>query len=184
MQDPDLGWIRNVMRAASLDGMLTPLDAGRDSIDSVITEWIGNSESPGQLSYYSGTSEKRVRHHRRNQWLAASCLWFGIGISLVLAAFAGALDGTMQNVLVAAMGILSVTAAVHEAYAYKKADKELIKQYRFMARIFIAAKKRLDKSRSNEEKRRILRTLGEAALAEHAEWTLMHRERPLEHAKI
>jgi hypothetical protein len=183
-QDIELGWIRNVMRAASLDGMLTPLDAGRDSIDGVITEWIGNSESPGQLSYYSGTSEKRVRHHRRNQWLAASCLWFGIGISLVLAAFAGALDGTMQNVLVAAMGILSVTAAVHEAYAYKKADKELIKQYRFMARIFIAAKKRLDKSRSDEEKRRILRTLGEAALAEHAEWTLMHRERPLEHAKI
>lgn len=183
-QDVELGWIRNVMRAASLEGMLAALDSKRDSIESVIIEWIGSNESPGQLAYYSSTSEKRARHHRRNQWLAASCLWFGIGISLVLAAFAGKLGGMTQNLLVAAMGVLSVTAAVHEAYAYKKADKELIKQYRFMARIFIAAKVRLESSRFDEEKRRILRTLGEAALAEHAEWTLMHRERPLEHNKI
>ena len=94
------------------------------------------------------------------------------------------LDGLTQNTLVVAMGVLSVTAAVHEAYAYKKADKELIKQYRFMVRIFSAAKSRLENSRSVEEKRRILRTLGEAALAEHAEWTLMHRERPLDNSKI
>jgi hypothetical protein len=53
-----------------------------------------------------------------------------------------------------------------------------------MVRIFSAAKSRLEKSRSVEEKRRILRTLGEAALAEHAEWTLMHRERPLDNSKI
>ena len=33
-------------------------------------------------------------------------------------------------------------------------------------------------------KRRVLQTLGEAALAEHAEWTLMHRERPLEHTRL
>ncbi|MFZ9348752.1 MAG: hypothetical protein ACO24Z_08525 [Arenimonas sp.] len=183
-QDVELGWIRNVMRAASLEGMLQPLDPKHDGIETVIREWIGNTDSPGQLAYYSATSEKRVRHHRRNEWLAASCLWIGIGISVVLAVFARAIDGLAQNVMVATMGLLSVTAAVHEAYAYKKADKELIKQYRFMARIFNAAKRRLDSSRSDEERRRILRTLGEAALAEHAEWTLMHRERPLDKAKI
>jgi hypothetical protein len=90
----------------------------------------------------------------------------------------------LQNLMVAAMGLLSLTAAVHEAYAYKKADKELIKQYRFMARIFGAAQRRLSLCRSDGERRQLLRTLGEAALAEHAEWTLMHRERPLEHSKI
>ena len=31
--------------------------------------------------------------------------------------------------------------------------------------------------------RRNLHALGEAALAEHAEWALMHRQRPLEHGK-
>lgn len=183
-QDVELGWIRNAMRSAGLEGMLQPTNPEQDSIGRVIREWIGDSESPGQLAYYSATSEKRVRQHRRNEWLAMTCLWLGISLSVVLAVFALSLNGTTQNMLVVAMGVLSVTAAVHEAYAYKKADKELIKQYRFMARIFSAAKSRLEKSRSHEEQRRILRTLGEAALAEHAEWTLMHRERPLESSKI
>ncbi len=183
-QDVELGWIRNVMRAVSLDGMLHPLKPSTDNIQKVVSEWIGTSDTLGQLAYYSATSEKRVRHHRRNQWLAASCLWVGISISVLLVAFAQSLDGIAQNLMVAMMGVLSVTAAVHEAYAYKKADKELIKQYRFMARIFIAAKCRIEKSASDEEKRRVLRTLGEAALAEHAEWTLMHRERPLENSKL
>jgi len=80
--------------------------------------------------------------------------------------------------------MLSVAAAVHEAYAYRKADKELIKQYRFMQRIFSAAQRRLTICKAVGEQRQILRTLGEAALAEHAEWTLMHRERPLEHSRI
>jgi hypothetical protein len=73
---------------------------------------------------------------------------------------------------------------VHEAYSYKKADKELIKQYRYMLRIFSAARRRLNKSRTLGERQQVLRTLGEAALAEHAEWTLMHRERPLEHSRL
>lgn len=183
-QDVELGWIRNVMRALSLEGMLQKLNPATDNVDAVVKEWVGSSDSPGQLAYYSATSEKRVRQHRRNQWLAASCLWTGIGVSVLLAIFAQSLDGFVQNVMVAMMGVLSVTAAVHEAYAYKKADKELIKQYRFMARIFSAANRRIEKCTADEEKRRILRTLGEAALAEHAEWTIMHRERPLENSKL
>lgn len=35
-----------------------------------------------------------------------------------------------------------------------------------------------------EERRSILVALGEAALTEHAEWSLMHRERPLPHSRI
>jgi hypothetical protein len=82
------------------------------------------------------------------------------------------------------MGILSVVAAVHEAYVHKKADRELIKQYRFMQRIFGSAQRLLDGCEDLEERRWILRALGEAALTEHAEWTLMHRERPLQHSRI
>ena len=66
----------------------------------------------------------------------------------------------------------------------KKADKELIRQYQFMQRIFGAAQRLLDGGVEVEEKRRILQALGEAALTEHAEWTLMHRERPLPHSRI
>ena len=53
-----------------------------------------------------------------------------------------------------------------------------------MCRIFANARSALDRAKSPAEQREILRALGEAALAEHAEWTLMHRERPLEHARI
>ncbi len=81
------------------------------------------------------------------------------------------------------MAVFSVVAAVREAYAYKKADKELIKQYRFMQRIFGEAKTALAAARSAEQ-REILRLLGDAALAEQVEWALMHRQRPLEHNRI
>lgn len=183
-QDVELGWIRNVMRGASVDGMLVPLSPGRDGLAKVVGEWIGAPGADGQLNYYLNTAAKRAVQHQRTQLLAMTCLWTGIGLSLVLAVFARLIDGQLQNLMVAAMGLLSMTAAVHEAYAYKKADKELIKQYRFMARIFGAAQRRLALCRNDEEQRQILRTLGEAALAEHAEWTLMHRERPLEHSRL
>lgn len=183
-QDVELGWIRNVMRGASVDGMLVPLSPAHDGLAPVMREWIGAPGAAGQLDYYVQTAGRRAVQHRRTELLASICLWTGIGLSLLLALFARLLDGQLQNLMVAAMGLLSLTAAVHEAYAYKKADKELIKQYRFMARIFTAAQRRLALCRSDEERRQVLRTLGEAALAEHAEWTLMHRERPLEHSRL
>ena len=82
------------------------------------------------------------------------------------------------------MGALSMLAAVREAYAYRKADKELVKQYRFMHRIYRNARIALDANKDRRQKQEILRALGEAALAEHAEWALMHRERPLEHGRL
>ena len=183
-QDVELGWIRNVMRGANLDGILKPTPAGPEEVAAVVEEWIGTADSPGQLHYFKITAARRTRQHARTTLLGNTCLWLGIAISVVLAVFAHQFGGRTQNLLVAAMGVLSVAAAVHEAYAYKKADKELIKQYRFMETIFSAARHRLRKCASLHEQRHILRTLGEAALAEHAEWTLMHRERPLEHSRI
>jgi len=73
---------------------------------------------------------------------------------------------------------------VREAYAYRKADKELIKQYRFMQRIFASARTALDRTRDPVEQRAILLALGDAALTEHAEWTLMQRERQVEQGKL
>ena len=183
-QDVELGWIRNVMRSASLEGLLVPAPAGAAQVDAVIQEWIGSAEAGGQLRYFSSAAARRARMHRRAELAGLWCLWLGIGISVVLAIFARRFDPHLQHILVSTMGILSVAAAVHEAYAYKKADKELIKQYRYMQRIFGAARRRLNGCTGVSEQRQVLRTLGEAALAEHAEWTLMHRERPLEHSRL
>ncbi len=183
-QDVELGWIRNVMRGASLDGLRIPAKGGASQVDAVIRDWIGTPESGGQLRYFAATASRRSRLHHRAEVLGMACLWAGVGISVLLAIFASGMDTHQQHLLVSTMGILSVAAAVHEAYAYKKADKELIKQYRFMQRIFGAARRRLGCCADLAEKRQVLRTLGEAALAEHAEWTLMHRERQLEHSRL
>jgi hypothetical protein len=181
-QDVELGWIRNVMRQVGL----LPLpedDNPAQAVDEVIEDWVGRPGSSGQLAYYERKAALRERHHLRTQALGAACLWTGIGISLFLALFHGGLGSASRNLLVTTMGALSLIAAVREAYAYRKADKELVKQYRFMHRIYRNARIALDATQSIQAKREILRALGEAALAEHAEWALMHRDRPIEHGR-
>jgi hypothetical protein len=53
-----------------------------------------------------------------------------------------------------------------------------------MYRIFHNARKRLAAATTDSENRRILRILGEAALEEHAEWVLLHRERGLSKSSL
>lgn len=183
-QDVELGWIRNVMRGASLDGMRMAVPDDAAEVDAVIDEWIGTPQAGGQLAYYSAASLRRERLHHRAETLGLVCIGLGVALSVVLAAFARQFDAHLKHVLVSVMGILSVAAAVHEAYVHKKADKELVRQYRFMQRIFASAQRLLAGARDLEEKRRILVALGEAALTEHAEWSLMHRERPLPTSRI
>jgi hypothetical protein len=181
-QDVELGWIRNVMRQVGLLP-LPYIDDPERALDDVIEDWVGQPGQSGQLAYYERKAALRARHHLRTQALGAACLWAGIGISLFLALFHGGLDDAARNLLVTTMGALSLVAAVREAYAYRKADKELVKQYRFMHRIYRNARAALDAASGMRERREILRALGEAALEEHAEWALMHRDRPIEHGR-
>jgi hypothetical protein len=181
-QDVELGWIRNVMRQLGLTP-LPPVDDPSHAVEQVIEDWVGRPGESGQLAYYGRKAALRARHHHRTQMLGEACLWTGIAISLLLAVGHGLLSPSVRNVMVTLMGSLSLFAAVREAYAYRKADKELVKQYRFMQRIYTNARIALDAARTTRERREILRALGEAALAEHAEWALMHRDRPIEHGK-
>ena len=184
-QDVELGWIRNVMRQVGLarTGPSMDADDAARAVAEVIDAWVGRPGQSGQLAYYERKSVLRERHHLRTRALGAACLWAGIAISLVLALFHRGFSDDTRSLLVTLMGALSLVAAVREAYAYRKADKELVKQYRFMHRIYRNARLALDAAAGTQEKREILRALGEAALAEHAEWALMHRDRPIEHGR-
>lgn len=181
-QDVELGWIRNVMRQVGLLA-IAPVADPRAAVDEVVDAWVGRPGQSGQLAYYGRKAALCERHHLRTQALGKACLWSGVAISVLLALFHGGLSGASRNLLVTAMGALSLVAAVREAYAYRKADRELVKQYRFMHRIYRNARTALDAASSTQEKREILRALGEAALAEHAEWALVHRDRPVEHGR-
>jgi hypothetical protein len=182
-QNVELGWIRNVMRASGLPpSHVPPTEAG--ALAAVIADWVGQSGQSGQLHYYERKSIECAGLHRVTETIGAISLWGGISISVLLALFALQLSHSTKDALVAVMGILSIIAAVREAYAYRKADKVLLKQYRFMERIFGAARTALDRTTDPAEQRAILRALGHAALTEHAEWTLMQRERQVEHGRM
>jgi hypothetical protein len=75
------------------------------------------------------------------------------------------------------MVALPLTAAVAETYTQRKANRELSKQYEFMEHVFNNARRRLDEAVDNNERNEVLQGLGEAALTEHAEWILIHRDR-------
>jgi FtsH-binding integral membrane protein len=183
-QDVDLGWIRHVMRSASLaqDREDHPDPAW---VDWVIKHWVGGPGDPnGQLAYYQRNASLKETAFRRTELLGNASLWLGIVLAIVLYVAAGRLQQSQHQILLVLMGVLPLFAAIRSAYSHQKADKELIKQYRFMNRVFVNAHRLLDKTQDLETKKQILRALGNAALEEHAEWILMHRERPLEHGRL
>jgi hypothetical protein len=182
-QDIELGWVRNVMRSAGLFGHAWPEQRDEQALHGVIDEWVGDA-THGELGYYRVRTEQRERAHRVNEAIGAMCLLAGIFISVVLAVLVRTLSNDVKNDLIVVMAVFSIFAAVREAYSFRKADRELIRQYRFMERVFGNARAALDKAEDVDEQREILRALGEASLAEHVEWAVMHRQRPLEAGKM
>ncbi len=183
-QDVDLGWIRHVMRNVSLA-------RSRDNVpqagwvDWVIEQWVGDETSPtGQLSYYCRKELEKARRFRRTTYLGVVTLWLGMLIAILLAVAGTDMPSAHKHYLLVLMGILPLFAGVRDAYSHKKAEKELIKQYRFMRGILANARRLLDSSDDVNFRRAVLRALGNAALEEGAEWILMHRERPLEHSGL
>ena len=185
-QDIELEWVRNVMRVASLRRRARSGPSIEGGLDEVIQRWIGDPlahANGSQVSYYTQKAEERTQLHKMTLVIGSACLWAGIAVAVFLAFFQHALGDAARNSLVVLMGILPLIAGVREAYAHKRADKEVIKQYQFMHRIFRNAAYQLARAETTDDKLCILRALGHAALDEHAEWILMQRERPLEYGK-
>ena len=183
-QDVDLGWIRHVMRSASLRRDRTRPPDER-WVNWVAEQWVGNLDGDyGQLAYYQQKSRLKTETYRKTMRLSNISLWTGILIAVVMAVAAGLLTIDQRQVLLVLMGVLPLMAGVRDAYSHKKAERELIKQYRFMSKVFANARRLLDSSADLAFRRRILMAVGNAALEEHAEWILMHRERPLEHGGL
>jgi len=183
-QDVDLGWIRHVMRQASMwrDRGSSPDTAW---VSWVIDHWIGEPEhGEGQLAYYSRKQLHNTSRFRRTRVLGSLCLWTGIFIAILLFLMGGKSSEGQRHMLLVLMGVLPLVAGIWDAYSHKKAEKELIKQYGFMSGVFSKARKVLGESDDIAFQRRVLKALGQAALDEGAEWLLMHRERPLEHGHL
>jgi len=183
-QDAEIGWIRNVMRFASATRAELNAPSSSPSLAAVIDWWIGEPGGSGQLGYFEARCARHFRHASNTRRLVSTCLWGGFVLTVVLVLSERAMESGLVNAMVAGMGLLPLIAAVREAYAHKVAEGELLKQYRFMLGVYAQARFHLDRSSDPVAQRRLLRALGEAALDEHAEWLLTHRERPLEPGKL
>ena len=181
-QDPDLGWIRNVMRVAG-----TECDAdnyrNKEGLEFTLREWLGDKDS-GQLGYFRRKGDEKVHRFRRTERMAGIAFWAGFAAIASFILMSADLESVFRDPLIILMGVMLLSVGIRQSYGDRVADAELIKQYEFMFRIFKNARRRIDSSGSDEEKRNILRTLGEAALGEHAQWILMHRDRSLEQGEI
>lgn len=183
-QDPDLGWVRHVMRQASMYRLrgVSPEPAW---LPWVIREWIGEAdEGQGQLNYYARKETVNSARFRRTQRLGKWCLWVGIGTAILLFATGPIASDDQRKLLLVLMGVLPLVAGIWDAYSHKTAEKELLKQYGFMRRVFSKARALVDESDDVDFQRQVLRATGQAALDEGAEWLLMHRERPPEHGRL
>ena len=183
-QDVDLSWIRHAMRSTGLphDEAFHP-----DSrwLQWVIDVWVGQRDSSpgsrgGQLAYFAAGTHRRVRAYEATTRLGELALGCGVLGAIVLLLLGNRMGPGLQALLLVSMGLLPLLAGIREAFSYKNADKELIKQFRFMSRLFGSCRARLDLAQDPAESRYLLRSLGNACLEEHAEWILLHRERPIE----
>jgi len=182
MQDSDLGWIRNVMRVAGMECNASP-NKDKSGLDFAIREWIGDKSS-GQLGYYRKKAAEKISRNRRTERLATIVLWVSV-VAFALFVFATAdIANSVRGPVVILMGVLLLLFGIRQSYSFSVADFELIKQYEFMNRTFSRAYLRIERSTDDEERRRVLRLLGEAALEEHAEWILMHRERSVDEGEL
>lgn len=181
-QNPEFGWIRNVMRVA---GYRCDAEPNREpsGIEFAIREWVGAPDH-GQLGYFKRKARDRIVRYELTEKIGqASLMVSALSVVLFLLLDARMPDGAGVG-LKLLMGATLLLYAVREGYSYATATKELIKQYEYMLRIFDSSHRRLTQASSLEEKRLILLALGQSALDEHSDWILMHRERSMDESEI
>jgi hypothetical protein len=175
----ELVWIRHVMRSVGPIGQYSGYRPFH-SLEQAVQCWIGDQQSgAGQLGYFQRASCSRAKMLRRNAFMGKVTLWSGIAVAGLLLLIGDSLADNSVTGLLVLMGMLPLIAGIREAYTYKKADRELTKQYQSMLKTFSRADQCISQADDHHFKERVLLALGEACLEEHSEWLLTHRERPL-----
>jgi hypothetical protein len=177
-QDPELGWIRNVMRVAGTRCDAMPRQS-QEGLAFTLREWL-----EGQLSYYARKSEWRVSRQRFTERLGQLSLAVSAIVVFVFLIMGASLPDRFSDPLVIIMGTTLLLFGVRHGYSYSTAEKELIRQYDYMLRVFANARLRIQHAADDDEIRQVLQALGGSALNEHAQWILMHRERSVDQGDV
>jgi hypothetical protein len=187
-QDVELQWIRNAMRAVSLQLAIRPCGDFSGGFPFVYANWVGDDHPTsrrGQMYYYRERLQKLKHGMHISERIDGGLLFCGLALAVTFA-FDVAL-GThsflplhVRNAMLWGLALVPVYAAIFEIYLNEKADRALIRQYRYMYSLFGFAAAELRTADTVERKLLILRSLGHACLAEHAQWILAHRDKRIQ----
>jgi len=144
---------------------------------------IGSDDS-GQLSYFATKARDRIRRNHLTERLGKLSLLTSVAVVVTLVIASSMIPDTLADTLMVIMGSMLLLFGIRQGYSYATAEKDLIKQYEFMLRIFQNARRRLDNTSDPMEQRQILVALGGSALDEQAQWILMHRDRSIDQGEI
>jgi hypothetical protein len=189
-QDSELQWIRNAMRAVSLQLAIHPSGSFTEGFAFVYANWVGDdhpSSGTGQMSYYRQRLHRlaHVLHvaERIDQVLLFGGLTLALSFGVDVALREGSLQllpASLRGAMLWGLALVPVYAAIFEIYLSEKADRALIRQYEYMYSLFRFAAGELRAAKTSEQKLEILRSLGHACLAEHAQWILAHRDKRIQ----
>jgi hypothetical protein len=192
-QDADLEWIRAAMRSVNLRVALAPARPTAERIAEVMAGWIGDDTPAGrggQIHYYRTRSGQLSHWLHRAEGIDRVLLSIGLLLALtflvdIVASLLGRhlLPEHPRHYLMWCMALLTLYAGIYEIYLAERADRTLIRQYRYMHGLFGFASRELAAAPSTEGKLEVLRSLGHACLAEHAQWTLAQRDKTIQGLK-
>jgi hypothetical protein len=193
-QKSELDWIRNSVRVTNLlceapvleqKPPTSSVEARDERYQWILKQWVEQ-----QSTYFTRATKRdhtklAVHERRRFQFLTS-----GVFLALVLLALQGLqlkwpLIDTLTkliDILIVFMSLALVAYALNEGYSDKRAYAEQYRQYQHMSHLFWLASQRLRDSLEQgkpQETERIIRVLGEEALAENEDWVIMHRARPI-----
>ena len=192
-QDEELGWIRATMRAITLRVVLQPGTLHATSIGQAVTGWIGD-ETPagrnGQIHFYGARAGQLQHHLHRAETIDRVLLGIGLTLALIFVLDVSLglggihlLPHFLRHSMLGAMALLTVYGGIFEIYLAERADRALIRQYRYMYRLFRQAEGELKAAATQKQQLAVLRSLGHACLAEHAQWTLAQRDKTMQGLK-
>ncbi len=197
MQQSELQWIRLALRAASLIFGVRQVEAESPHHPQCL-EWIR-----GQWRYYYAAARREAKRERLYKGVTVAATGLGIALSgaagAALMVAGGLAFGPLSwrgvpipwvaahNELVAylatvPMALAGLMALLIRAFSEHEAYGENARRYQRMFVVFDFALRRLHKIRNRGyagDAAAVIGELGHEALTEHADWLILHRERPL-----
>lgn len=172
MQQTDLQWIRSALRTLHfLDWRNTTGSAGAGAV----LPWV-----IGQHEYFTTHSLTEARRKKLYTQLATAVGAFGLLVSLLsLVVQLSHATKPSPDVLVNIGLFAAVCVAIATNYSRVRGHSENANRYQRMFFVFDRALALIKSANDDDAIRRVARELGREALAEHAEWLLLQRERPI-----